>query len=199
MTAQIHPLADVEAGANVGDGTKIWRFTHVMPGAWIGARCSIGQGCFVDRGVSIGNGVKIQNNVSVYKGVTLEDDVFVGPSVVFTNDKTPRAPYPKSLADYPKTLVKRGASIGANATIICGVTIGEWAFVAAGAVVTKNVEPHTIVGGVPAKMFGYVCECGQRLPDREDDCGSFEHRCPGCDLRYAIDYPNEPGVVARPV
>lgn len=182
----------------IGDGTKIWRFTHVMQVEKIGARCNIGQGCFIDRGVSIGDGVKIQNNVSVYRGVTLGNDVFVGPSVVFTNDKTPRAPYPKNAEQYPKTLVKRGASIGANATIVCGVTIGEWAFVAAGAVVTKNVEPHTIVGGVPAGFLGYACRCGQRLPDQEDDCGSFEHRCRSCHRRYTIGYPGKPGVVEGP-
>lgn len=152
-----------------------------MAGAEIGENCTLGQNVFVARNVKIGNNVKIQNNVSVYEGVTLEDDVFLGPSMVFTNIKTPRAAYPRNTSDdYASTLVKKGASIGANATVICGVTIGEWAFVAAGAVVTRDVPPYALVAGVPARLCGWACECG--LPLR------FEGRsatCIECGKGYA--------------
>ncbi len=158
----IHPTAVVDEGAEIGDGTKIWHFTHVMGGAKIGKNCVIGQNCFIGRRAVIGNGVKIQNNVSVYDLVTLEDNVFVGPSAVFTNDINPRAPYPKH-GNWVPTLVKEGATIGANATIVCGITIGRWAFVGAGAVVTKDVPDYAIVVGVPAKIIGYMCECGEKL------------------------------------
>ncbi len=160
----VHETARVDGGARIGQGTKVWHFSHVMSGAEIGERCSLGQNVFVARGAKIGNNVKIQNNVSVYEGVTLEDDVFCGPSMVFTNVKTPRSAFPRNTSDdYVATRVKRGASIGANATIVCGVTIGEWAFVAAGAVVTKDVPDHALVAGVPARVTGWVCECGLPL------------------------------------
>lgn len=160
----VHESACVDDGAKIGKGTKIWHFSHVMSGAEVGERCSLGQNVFVARGVRIGNNVKIQNNVSVYEGVILEDDVFCGPSMVFTNVKTPRSAFPRNTsADYATTLVKRGASIGANATIVCGVTIGEWAFIAAGAVVTKDVPPYALVAGVPARIIGWACECGVPL------------------------------------
>lgn len=160
----VHESAYVDEGARIGKGTKIWHFCHIMSGAEIGERCSLGQNVFVANNVKIGNGVKIQNNVSVYEGVILEDYVFCGPSMVFTNVKTPRSAYPRNTsADYARTLVKRGASIGANATIVCGVTIGEWAFVAAGAVVTKDVPPYALVAGVPARIIGWACKCGTRL------------------------------------
>jgi len=156
-----HESAYVDKGAKVGKGTRIWHFCHVNDGAEVGENCSLGQNVFVARNVKIGNGCKIQNNVSVYEGVILEDYVFCGPSMVFTNVKTPRAAFPRNTSeDYLVTRVKYGASIGANATVVCGVTIGEWAFVAAGAVVTKDVPPYALVAGVPARIVGWVCECG---------------------------------------
>jgi len=150
-----HESAYVDEGAKVGRGTRIWHFCHVMAGAEIGENCTLGQNVFVAKGVRIGNGVKIQNNVSVYEGVVLEDDVFVGPSAVFTNVRNPRSPFPRNRPeDYLPTRVKRGATIGANATIVCGVTLGEWCFVAAGAVVTKDVPPYALLSGNPAKIYG---------------------------------------------
>jgi UDP-2-acetamido-3-amino-2,3-dideoxy-glucuronate N-acetyltransferase len=159
-----HDSAFIDQPCVIGPGTKIWHFSHIMAHAEIGAGCSIGQNVFVASRVRIGNNVKIQNNVSIYEGVELEDDVFCGPSMVFTNVTTPRAGYPRNRPeDYSKTLVKRGASIGANATIVCGHTIGEYAFVGAGAVVTKDVPPRSVVVGNPARLRGYACECGQIL------------------------------------
>ena len=155
-----HPSAVVDDGAVVGTDTKIWHFCHIMTGARIGARCVIGQGCFVAASVVVGNNCHIQNNVSLYDGVVLEDDVFVGPSVVFTNVKTPRA---YSKGKYQSTLVKKGATIGANSTIICGVEVGEYAFVGAGSVVTKDVPPHTMVYGVPAKEQKIIEASDRRL------------------------------------
>lgn len=146
----IHESSYIDDDVVVGDGTKIWHFCHVQSGARIGNNCSFGQNVNISNNVTIGNNVKIQNNVSVYEGVELEDGVFCGPSCVFTNDLTPRAEFPKGHTGYKKTLVKHGASIGANATIVCGHTIGEYAMVAAGAVVTKDVEAYTLVAGVPA-------------------------------------------------
>ena len=149
----IHRLADVEAGATIGDGSKIWRWTHIMEGAVIGKNVSIGQGCFVASNARIGDGCRIQNGVSIWDGVQLEPEVFVAPNVVFTNVKKPKA-YKRG--KFESTIVKRGATIGANATIICGVTIGEGATVGAGSVVTKDVPPNTMVWGVPAKPQRYI-------------------------------------------
>ncbi len=160
----IHPLAVVDEGASIGEDTRIWHFSHVYDGAVIGAHCILGQNVMVARGVVIGDHCKIQNNVSLYEGVVLEDYVFCGPSMVFTNVTTPRCLHPRNTpADYRPTRVKRGASIGANATIVCGVTLHECAFVAAGAVVTRDVPAYAMVAGVPARIIGHMCERGERL------------------------------------
>lgn len=177
MAVQIHPTAVVDDGAVLGDGTKIWHFCHIQSGAHIGENCSLGQNVNVANDVVIGSGVKIQNNVSVYKGVQLDDWVFCGPSCVFTNDLTPRAKYPKGESGYLSTRVRTGASIGANATIVCGHEIGEWAMIAAGAVVTTDVPAHALMLGVPAKQAGWVCECGAVLPETDDGGGAVCEKC----------------------
>ena len=155
----VHSTAVVDQGAVLGRGTRVWHFCHVMPGAVLGDGCSLGQNVFVASTVRLGNNVKIQNNVSIYDGVICEDDVFLGPSCVFTNVSTPRSGVPRR-DEYEETIVRRGATIGANATIVCGVTIGEYAFVAAGAVVTRDVGDHAMVMGVPARQRGWACRCG---------------------------------------
>lgn len=155
-----HESSYVDENVMIGDNTKIWHFCHVQKNAIIGRDCSLGQNVNISQNVHIGNGVKIQNNVSVYEGVEIKDDVFLGPSCVFTNDLTPRARYPKGSDNYKKTIVEKGASIGANATIVCGNSIGQYAMVAAGAVVTKDVPANALVAGVPAKIIGYVDEYG---------------------------------------
>ncbi|MEM0105628.1 MAG: acyltransferase [Zestosphaera sp.] len=160
-----HPTAIVEEGVEIGENTRIWHFAHIRKGAKIGRNCNIGKDVYIDVGVRIGNNVKIQNFVSVYRGVVLEDDVFVGPHATFTNDLYPRS-YNVEWEVVP-TLVKKGASIGANATIVCGVTIGEYAMVGAGAVVTKDVVPHGLVVGNPARLVGFVCYCGKPLKEDE--------------------------------
>lgn len=159
---KVHPTAVIDEGCQIGDGTSIWHFTHIMPDCIIGERCNLGQNVVISPGVVLGNNVKIQNNVSVYTGVICEDDVFLGPSMVFTNVINPRSAITRK-NEYKKTLVKKGASIGANATIICGNTIGAFALIGAGAVVTKNVDDYALVVGNPAKQIGWVSEYGHRL------------------------------------
>jgi UDP-2-acetamido-3-amino-2,3-dideoxy-glucuronate N-acetyltransferase len=175
MSDRIHASAEVDPGAVIGADTRIWHYVHVMAGARIGARCVIGQGCFIGN-VAIGDGCKIQNNVSIFDGVTLEADVMIGPSAVFTNVIHPRAHVSRK-HEFAPTLVKRGATIGANATILCGVTIGEYAFVGAGAVVRKDVSPHEIVVGVPAAWIGWACRCGEKLPHSDASGRSTCARC----------------------
>ena len=162
MAATIHPSAIVDAGAQIGEETRIWHWVHVCAGAHIGARCSLGQNVFVGDQVRIGNNVKIQNNVSVYDGVEIEDDVFCGPSMVFTNVYNPRSAVSRK-DQYRKTLVRRGATLGANCTIVCGTVLGEYAFVAAGAVVNRDVKPFALVAGVPARQVGWMSRFGERL------------------------------------
>ena len=161
----VHPSSVVDENVEIGEGTRIWHFCHIQSGAVIGRNCSLGQNVNVSNNVKVGDGVKIQNNVSLYEGVELEDYVFCGPSCVFTNDLTPRAKYPKGRAGYKKTLVREGASIGANATVVCGHTVGRWALIGAGAVVTSDVPDHALMLGVPARRRGWVCECGEQLPE----------------------------------
>ena len=173
----VHESAYIDDGATIGADTKIWHFCHVLGGAVIGNKCSLGQNVVVMNGVRIGNNVKIQNNVSVYEGVEIEDDVFCGPSMVFTNVINPRSHVSRK-HEYMRTLVRRGASIGANATIVCGTTLGEYSFVGAGAVVSKDVLPYALVVGVPARQVGWMCQCGERLPD------GGEGTCGACGSRY---------------
>ena len=161
----VHPTSVVDDNVEIGEGTKIWHFSHIQSGARIGKNCSFGQNVNVSNNVIVGDGVKVQNNVSLYEGVGLEDYVFCGPSCVFTNDLTPRAKYPKGHAGYKQTVVEYGASIGANATVVCGHTIGRWALIGAGAVVTSNVPAHALMLGVPARQKGWACECGELLKD----------------------------------
>ena len=185
LTYRKHESAFVDEGAEIGEGTVIWHFCHIMSGAVIGRYCKIGQNVVISPGSRIGNNVKIQNNVSVYGGVILEDDVFCGPSMVFTNIATPRSAVPRNTAeDYLTTLVKRGASIGANATIVCGHTIGAYAFVGAGAVVTRDVPAYALVYGNPARRHGWACECGLtlKLQDNTDTCMA-------CGRQYRLTTP----------
>jgi UDP-2-acetamido-3-amino-2,3-dideoxy-glucuronate N-acetyltransferase len=180
MTADffVHPSSYVDERVTIGKGTRIWYFCHVMADARIGENCNIGQNVFIGRGVKIGNGVKIQNNVSVYEGVELEDCVFCGPSMVFTNVMNPRS-HVERKSEFQRTLVRRGATIGANATILCGLTIGEYAFVGAGAVVTKDVPSYAIVVGNPARPAGWMCQCGVRI-----EFSANSATCSACGKRY---------------
>lgn len=160
MSYFVHESSYIDDNVVIGDNTKIWHFCHIHKGVQIGRGCTLGQNVYIGSNVKIGDKVKIQNNVSVYEGVELEDYVFCGPSMVFTNDLTPRSKYPKGAEGYKKTLVKYGASIGANATIVCGNTIGRWAMIASGAVVTKDVPDYALVAGIPARQIGWACKCG---------------------------------------
>ena len=181
---KVHETAIVDKGAQVGDGTRIWHWVHVSGGARIGAGCSLGQNVFVGNRVVIGNNVKIQNNVSVYDNVTLESDVFCGPSMVFTNVYNPRSAVSRK-DEYRNTLVKQGATLGANCTIICGTTIGEYSFVAAGAVVSRDVKPYALVVGVPAYQIGWMSRYGERLDLPLD--GNADTRCPHTGDRYQLE------------
>ncbi len=180
----IHNSAIVDEGADIGAGTKIWHFSHVRSGAKIGKNCSISQNCYVDDRTVLGDGVKLQNNVSVYAMITLEDGVFAGPSMVFTNDINPRAPYPKG-GKWISTLVKQGATLGANCTIICGHTIGKWSLIGAGAVVSKDVPDYALMIGVPAIQKGWVCECGIKLQLEVDDNSDEKTQCVKCNRKYS--------------
>jgi UDP-2-acetamido-3-amino-2,3-dideoxy-glucuronate N-acetyltransferase len=184
----VHPSSFVDDGASIGRGTKIWHFSHVMGGAVIGERCNLGQNVVVMPGTRIGTNVKIQNNVSIYEGVELEDDVFCGPSCVFTNVINPRSHVSRK-SEYKRTRVRRGSSIGANATIVCGVTLGEYSFIGAGAVVTTDVLPYALMVGVPARRVGWMCQCGERLA-----VSKGQAKCPVCGSAY-----DETGGVLRPI
>lgn len=179
----IHVTAIVDAGAVIGEGSRIWHWVHICSGARIGKGCSFGQNVYVGNRVSIGNNVKVQNNVSIYDNVTLEDDVFCGPSMVFTNVYNPRAAVVRK-DEYRDTVVKRGATLGANCTIVCGVTIGEHAFVAAGAVVNRDVKPHALIAGVPGRQIGWMSRHGERLS--LPLTGDGECTCPGTGERYLL-------------
>jgi len=176
-----HQTAIVDPGAQIGAGTKIWHWVHVCGGAKIGEKCVLGQNVFVGNDVVIGNNVRIQNNVSVYDAVTLEDDVFCGPSMVFTNVVNPRSHVSRK-EEYLRTVVRRGASIGANATVVCGHAIGQYAFIGAGAVVTRDVAPHALVVGTPARRIGWICQCGVRLQPK-----AGLTKCASCGAQYRID------------
>lgn len=184
MNYTAHPTAIIDEGAQIGEGTRIWHWVHVCGGAEIGERCSVGQNGFVGNKVTIGNNVKIQNNISVYDNVTLEDDVFCGPSMVFTNVYNPRSAVSRK-DEYRNTLVKRGATLGANCTIICGVTIGEYAFVGAGAVINRDVKPYAIMVGVPARQVGWMSKYGERLELPVN--GDAEAKCPATGHRYRLN------------
>lgn len=179
MASTIHPTAIVDDGAQIGDGSRVWHWVHICGGARIGNNCSFGQNVFVGNDVVIGNNVKIQNNVSVYDAVRLEDDVFCGPSMVFTNVYNPRSAITRK-NEYRQTIVKRGATLGANSTVVCGVTIGENAFVGAGAVVNTDVAPYSLMLGVPARRRGWMCRCGTQLK------GQGEFRCEECGAQFRI-------------
>lgn len=183
MAYTVHPTAIVDEGAQIGEGTRIWHWTHICGGARIGEACSFGQNVFVGNDVVIGSNVKVQNNVSVYDKVTLEDDVFCGPSMVFTNVYNPRAAVPRK-DEYRKTLVKRGATLGANCTIVCGVLIGKYAFIGAGAVVNRDVPDYALMVGVPAKQIGWMSQHGEPLDLPLE--GEGVAACPATGTRYRL-------------
>ena len=180
MSAWVHPTAVVDDGAVLGENTRVWHFVHVSAGAHIGARCVLGQNVFIGRNVRIGDGVKIQNNVSVFEGVEIEDDAFLGPSCVFTNVSNPRS-FIERKSEFKPTRVGRGATIGANATIVCGRDLGAYCLVGAGSVVPRGVAAYALVVGNPARQLGWVCRCGTRLP-----AAAGEHACEACGTRYRL-------------
>lgn len=183
MSVTIHPTAIVDEGARIGDGTRVWHWVHICPGACIGDNCSFGQNVFVGNDVTIGNNVKVQNNVSIYDAVILEDDVFCGPSMVFTNVYNPRSAVSRR-DEYRKTVVRRGVTLGANSTIVCGVEVGEYAFVAAGAVINRNVKPYALMAGVPARQIGWTSQHGERLNFPLNGNGSAT--CPATGTKYLL-------------
>ncbi len=183
MVVSIHPSAIVDEGAQVGDGSRVWHFAHICAGARIGEGCSFGQNVFVGNEVTIGNNVKVQNNVSIYDAVLIEDDVFCGPSMVFTNVYNPRSAVTRK-DQYRVTRVKKGATLGANSTIVCGVTVGDYAFVAAGAVINRDVKPYALMAGVPARQLGWMSQHGERLRLPLDGEGVAE--CPATGVRYRL-------------
>lgn len=184
----VHESSYVDDGVEIGTGTKIWHFSHIQGGARIGKNCSLGQNVNVGNNVRIGDSVKIQNNVSVYQGVELEDYVFCGPSMVFTNILDPRSEFPQRGAQfYVKTLVRRGASLGANCTIVCGITIGRCAFVGAGAVVTRDVPDYGLVVGNPARLVGWMCACGCKLPLEINNPPQEPVKCERCDREFQVE------------
>lgn len=183
MAVTIHPSAIVDEGAQIGDGSRVWHFAHICGGARIGEGCSFGQNVFVGNDVTIGNNVKVQNNVSIYDAVQLEDDVFCGPSMVFTNVYNPRSAVTRK-SEYRKTIVRRGVTLGANCTVVCGVTIGEHAFVAAGAVINRDVKPYALMAGVPARQIGWVSRHGERL--QLPLSGDGEAVCPATGTIYRL-------------
>ena len=191
----IHPTAIVDDGAQLGAGTRVWHWAHISGGAKIGERCSFGQNVFVGNDVTIGNNVKVQNNVSIYDAVTLEDDVFCGPSMVFTNVYNPRCAITRK-DEYRKTLIKKGATLGANCTIVCGVTVGKYAFVAAGAVINRDVKPYALMAGVPARQIGWMSEFGEKLD--LPLTGNAQANCPNTGKRYSLTNGNCQIVYTQP-
>ena len=186
--AYVHPTAVVEKTAKIGEGSKVWHFVHVRKKAEIGEECVLGHSVYIGKAAKIGNRVKLQNRATVYQGVKIEDDVFVGPHVTFTND-----PYPRSYSDnwqITPTLVKNGASIGAGTVVICGTTIGEYAMIGAGSIVTKNTPPHALAYGNPAKIRGFVCRCGRQLTKEEEQQNYILMRCPICNEKIEIPRKN---------
>ena len=184
MSISIHPSAIVDDGAQIGEGSRVWHFAHICAGARIGERCSFGQNVFVGNDVEIGNNVKVQNNVSIYDAVHIEDDVFCGPSMVFTNVYNPRSAVTRK-DEYRKTLIRKGATLGANCTIVCGVTVGEYAFVAAGAVINRDVKSYALMAGVPARQIGWMSRHGERL--NLPLSGDSEARCPVTGDTYRLN------------
>ena len=184
MSVSVHPSAIVDDGAQIGEGSRVWHFVHICAGARIGERCSFGQNVFVGNDVEIGNNVKVQNNVSIYDAVHIEDDVFCGPSMVFTNVYNPRSAVTRK-DEYRKTLIRKGVTLGANCTIVCGVTVGEYAFVAAGAVINRDVKSYALMAGVPARQIGWMSRHGERL--NLPLSGDSEARCPVTGDTYRLN------------